>query len=291
MTGRDCGLVVMAAGRGRRFGGLKQLQGFGPAGQTILDYTLHDARRAGVRRAVLVIAGEHADDFRARVVEPWSASLEVVLVVQRTDDLPVLPVTGPGPAARAKPWGTGQALWAARHAVDGPFLVANADDFYGREALARVAAFLGEDRGGGFALQAYDLRATLPGEGGYSRGFCRVDADGRLADIVEQAEVRRATAPANQPVSMNLWGFTPAVFPLLEEEFRAFLAGRGHDPEAEFYLPAAVRAGIARDRCQVAVLPAAGGWFGVTAPEDAAAVRAGLRRLHVEGLYPEDLHP
>lgn len=288
MTGRGSDLVIMAGGRGRRFGGLKQLQPFGPGGQTIMDYTLHDARRAGVRRAVLVVAAEHEDPFRTRVVEPWVGRLEVVLAPQRLDDLPVLPVTGAGPAARAKPWGTGQALWAARNAVHGPFLVANADDFYGREALARVAAFLAQG-GDIFALQAYDLLTTLPGEGGYSRGFCQVGPDGLLGDITEHLDVRSANAPPDQPVSMNLWGFTPAVFPLLEEGFQAFLAQRGHDPEAEFYLPAAVQAGILQGRCRVRVLPPVGGWFGVTAPEDADPVRARLLRLHEEGIYPEDL--
>jgi NDP-sugar pyrophosphorylase family protein len=292
MTSSPLSLVIMAAGRARRYGGLKQLEGFGPRGQTIMDYTLHDAARAGVRRAVLVVAADHAAEFRDRVVNPWRGSLEVTLVSQELEDLPVLPVSGAGPAAREKPWGTGQALWAARCAVDGPFLVANADDFYGRQAIAAVADFLGSGPGDAlFALQAYELRETLPGPGGFSRGFCQVDGRGRLTGIQEQLDVTLEGAPAGQLVSMNLWGFTPAVFGLLEDEFRHFLAASGHDPAREFYLPEAVRTGVASGRCQVQVLPPAGRWSGVTRPEDAPRVRQLLARLHAEGIYPEDLRP
>nr|MEE4267866.1 nucleotidyltransferase [Candidatus Krumholzibacteria bacterium] len=282
-------LVVMAAGRARRYGGLKQLEGFGPAGQTILDYTLCDALRAGVSRAVLVISSEHEHEFRKQIVEPWSSQLDVVLVEQRLEDLPALPVDGPGPSARPRPWGTGHALWAARHAVDGPFILANADDFYGQRALAAVAEHLRSGRG--WALQAYALGDTLPTEDGFSRGFCTTDADGWLQTITETLDVRRATmANPCQPVSMNLWGLEPAVFDLLEEEFRNYLSAHGQEPDREFYLPHAIGAGIDQECCRVKVLPPCDQWFGVTHPDDAPAVRQQLKALHSQGVYPEDLH-
>ena len=284
-------LVIMAAGRGRRFGSLKQLAGFGPHGETLMDYSLHDALRAGIDRAVLVISPRLEPEFRARLGEPWRERLEVRLVSQEMDDLPVLPVGGAGPAARLKPWGTGQALWAARTEVDGPFIVCNADDFYGRDAFGSLAGFLDAGHGpDSFAMPGFDLLDTLPPEGAFSRGFCRVSADGLLEEIQERHGVRRAdvTGPG-QVVSMNIWGFTPAVFPLLEDLFRRFLVDIGHDPEQEFYLPSAVQQAVAAGRCRVRVLPGAGSWFGVTNPQDADLVRDRLARLHVQGVYPEDL--
>ncbi len=275
-------LVIMAAGRARRFGGLKQLEGFGPAGQAILDYTLHDAVRAGVTRAVLVISAEHEEEFRQKVVAPWASRLEIALVSQRLDDLPALPVDGPGPSARTRPWGTGQALWAAREAVEGPFVLANADDFYGRQALAAVAAFLREESGAtDWALQSYALADTLPMTGGCSRGFCTTSPDRWLENITEHLEVKRdALTNPRQPVSMNLWGLRAEVFPLLEDEFRAYLSTHGQDPDREFYLPHAIGAGIAQKRCRVRVLPPCDRWFGVTHPEDAPDVRRQLKALH-----------
>jgi NDP-sugar pyrophosphorylase family protein len=238
---------------------------------------------------VLVIAGENETEFQEAFVRPWSGRLGIDLVSQRLEDLPVLPVSGPGPAAREKPWGTGHALWAARKLITSPFLVCNADDFYGRQALSAVAEFLltgSRD----FALQSYELLDTLPGPGGYSRGFCEVDPEGYLTGIREHLDVRRENATGQgQPVSMNLWGFTPEVFSLLEEEFLTYLEEHGHDPSKEFFLPAAVQAGLGAGRCRVRVLPVAGGWFGVTSAGDVPLVRERLSQLHHEGLYPEDL--
>lgn len=285
-------LVIMAAGESRRFGGLKQLEGFGPQGQTILDYTIFDGIRSGVGRVVLVISEEHGDQFARQVVRPWAPQVEVRLVAQRLEDLPVIPFNGAGPAARSRPWGTGHAVWAAREEVKGSFILANADDFYGRGAIAAVAAHLHSGNvGEQWALQAYALGETLPDEGGCNRGFCRVDEDGFLLDIKEELDVRRESASdLDQWVSMNLWGLEVGVFGLLEDGFQDFLAGSGHDPEREFFLPHALAAGIARKKCRIQVLPPTDHWLGVTHPEDADRVRRHLAHLHHEGVYPEDLH-
>lgn len=284
-------LVIMAAGKGRRFGGLKQLVGFGPGGETLIDYAIYDGLKAGTQRVVLVISPENRAEFQSRIVTPWSAHIEVQLVAQELEDLPVLPVDGPGPAARTKPWGTGQALWAARHAADGPMVVCNADDFYGHEAYHQMGQFfqnsLAEEE---FALQGYELLETLPTGAGYSRGFCAVSPDGYLEGIEEQLEVKRDEIhAAGQLVSMNFWGFTPLVFSLLERAFQGFLSAEGANPESEFYLPAAIQAGLDSNKCRVMVQPPCGRWFGVTNPEDAGLVREHLIKLHEDGTYPEDL--
>ena len=284
-------MVFMAAGKGSRFGGLKQLEGFGPRGESLLDYAIFDGLRTGFTRAVLVISAEHEAEFRARMVEPWLEKLKVDLVVQSVEDLPVLPLDGPGPAARTKPWGTGHAVWAARETVSGPFMVGNADDFYGRGAFESMAAFLNTaDRPGTFAMQGYNLRDTLLQEGGFSRGICRVSTEGMLREITEHQEVRRDSTTGQAGIaSMNFWGFTPEVFRLLEDGFLCFLRSSGHDPEREFFLPAVVQEGMARDLCRVRVLPEVKGWFGVTNPEDRGLVTDRLARLHQQGEYPEDL--
>ena len=291
MKRESLSLVIMAAGKGRRFGGLKQLEGFGPQGQTLLDYALYDGLRAGIPRAVLVIDAAHEQEFMTRVVHPWRHRLAVHLVHQKLDDLPVLPLGGPGPAARSKPWGTGQALWAVRHVVHAPFLLCNADDFYGRQTYLAMADFLaGNPDPGTFALQGYNLLDTLPEEGGFSRGFCQVGPDGRLQKITEHLDVKRADHPAaGQIVSMNFWGLTPLVFSLVEEQFLAFLQENGHLPDGEFYLPAAIQAGLTQGRCAVKVLPPAGAWFGLTNPADRHLVSQRLAGLHQDGVYPEDL--
>lgn len=291
MPNSELNLVIMAAGKGRRFGGLKQLEGFGPSGETLIDYAIYDGLKSGVTQVALIISPENRDEFQSRIARPWNSHLEVRLVVQRLDDLPVFPVDGPGPAVRSKPWGTGQALWAARQDIDGPMVVCNADDFYGREAFEGVASSLCDNlTGPEYTLQGYDLLETLPSDAGYSRGFCAVSPDGYLEGIVEHLEVKREDVqPAGQLVSMNFWGFQASVFSLLEEAFQAFLSAEGSNPESEFFLPAAIQAGLEQGRCRVRVRPACANWFGVTNPEDAALVRERLKDLHERGIYPEDL--
>lgn len=294
-------LVVLAAGMGSRFGGLKQIEPVGAHGEIVLDYAVHDALRAGFGRLVFVIRREIEADFRA-VVEPRLAGrVPIDYVFQSIDDLPPPWTVPPG---RVKPWGTGHAVRACRHAVNGPFAVINADDIYGPPAfdlLAKALAGLGaaDDR---HVLVAFDLGRTLSANGGVSRGVCAVDADGHLAGVVERAGIEAweggarfpengswRTIAADTPVSMNMWGFAPKLFEHLEQAFEHFLRESDDDPAAEFQLPTVVddlvRGGIA----EVHVLRTAAAWLGVTHPADREAVAAGLRGLVEAGLYPERL--
>jgi hypothetical protein len=296
-------LVILAAGVGSRYGGLKQLDAVGPSGETIIDYSAFDAARAGFERAVLVVRPETEADFRATVGRRMSSHLGVEYVHQTL----ALPAGVPGAAAaRRKPWGTGHAVLAARAAVGGRFAVINADDFYGAESYRSLAAFLrdpGPSRPTDFALQGFRIGPTLSAAGAVSRGLCRADRDGFLEAITEILEVRRDGAggrytdargverrlSGDELVSMNMWAFTPAVFDELEHAFGGFLARSAADPSAEFLLPAAIQSMIAAGRARVRMLPEAGRWCGITYREDRAQVAAQIARLVAGGLYPEHL--
>jgi len=265
-------LVILAAGLGRRFGGDKQLAGLGPGGRPLMAYALHDAAQAGFGRAVVVVREGMAGAVRSLLA---GSPLAVECVVQ--------------PAGRERPWGTGHAVLAAAGAVTEPFMVVNADDFYGRDAYRLVAGFLATPPAGEipvFALAAFPLAATLSAHGAVNRGVCQVDAGGWLVAIGEVAGLRPddpRLAP-DTPVSMNCWGFTPAVFPLLEARFREFRAAAG--PEDEFMLPDEVGRMVERGAARVRVLTAPGPWLGVTHPGDREPVAAHLARLVGQGIYP-----
>lgn len=286
-------LLVLAAGLGSRYGGLKQIDPVGPAGETILDYAVFDAWRAGFRRVVFVIREEFAEVFRAKIGARYAGRLEVAYVFQSLADLP--PGFSP-PPGRERPWGTGHAVWCARAVLDGPFAVINADDFYGADSFVRLAAFLAGARGAeaSFAMVGFRLAHTLSEHGAVSRGLCRAQAD-RLESIEELTGLtgdavgpgRRFTGA--ELVSMNCWGFTPALFPGLAAELEAFMRARGGEPRSEVYLPAAVSALIARGEAAVRVLPTESGWFGVTYREDRPRVQTALAGLVAAGAYPAGL--
>lgn len=288
-------LVVLAAGMGSRYGGLKQIDPMGPAGETVLDYTVHDAVRAGFGRVLFIIRRDFADAFKASVGGRFEGKIEVDYAFQQLDMLP------PGravPAGREKPWGTGHAVWCARERLHGPFAVVNADDFYGAGSLRALADFLRADAGGAptYAMVGFPLGNTLSENGAVSRGVCSVGADGLLRHIEEHtgilaAEVGagRRYAPAT-PVSMNCWGFDAKAFlPQLDQMWREFVAARGHEPKAEFYLPAAVNGLVQTGAARVKVLPTADNWFGVTYREDKPHVQAALAELVAQGAYPSPL--
>lgn len=294
-------LVVMAAGMGSRYGGLKQLDGVGPSGERLLDYSLYDAIRAGFSRVIFVIRRAFEAEFREAVLEPISSRIETACVCQELD---LLPDGFTAPPGRVKPLGTGHAILCCRDAVRAPFAVINADDFYGADAYAQLAAFLraANPSACSFALVGYPLEKTMSPHGSVSRGVCEVDADGRLRRVEEWTDIRRADgviearrdgasrifAPQT-PVSMNLWGFTPALFPALDSAFRVFLRAHGDNPKAEFFIPSVVDAMI-KDCCaDVRVLDTTARWMGLTYPEDRDAVRAGLRDLVDAGVYPSPL--
>ncbi|MFH1497086.1 MAG: NTP transferase domain-containing protein [Verrucomicrobiota bacterium] len=290
-------LVVLAAGMGSRYGGLKQLDPVGPSGETILDYAVFDAIRAGFSRVVFVIRRDFESEFKARVGARYAGRIAVDYVFQSLDRLPAGFAV---PAAREKPWGTGHAVWCAREAVDGPFAVIGADDFFGRDAFVRLAAFLrpvvvNDEAPPAFAMVGYRLGNTLSENGAVSRGVCAVDARGFLTEVVEHTGIRPDEVGAGKKysgeevVSMNCWAFTPALFTALDEQFAAFLESRGGELKSEFYLPAAVSEQVAAGLVTVEVRPTSASWFGVTYREDGPRVRAALAALVEAGEYPERL--
>ena len=303
-------LLVLAAGMGSRYGGLKQIDPVGPSGETVLDYAVFDAWRAGFRRVVFVIRRDFEELFRAKIGGRYAGRMAVDYVFQ---SLEALPAGFTVPAGREKPWGTGHAVWCARDAVKENFAVINADDFYGADSFTQLARFLdsaivggalrpdsGEKRSGHkapptFAMVGFTLANTLSEHGGVSRGVCAMGSDEMLRSIVEHTGIMPTEVgdgkkySGTETVSMNCWGFTPALFAGLDTQFREFLAARGGDPKAEFYLPGAVSTMITRGEASVQVLPTTSAWFGVTYREDRPRVQAALATLVRAGQYPEKL--
>lgn len=289
-------LVVLAAGMGSRYGGLKQIDPMGPAGETVLDYTVHDAARAGFGRVLFVIRRDFAEAFRSAVGARFAGKLAVDYAFQEIDLLPDGVIA---PEGRTKPWGTGHALWCAREALPGPFAVVNADDFYGAGSLAALGAFLRAPASAGgpvHAMVGFPLGNTLSENGAVSRGVCAVDADGWLTGIEERSGIVPGEVGAGcrydpaTPVSMNCWGFHAGTFlARLDAAWRDFFASRGQEEKAEFYLPAAVDGMVRTGAARVRVLPTADSWFGVTYREDKPRVQAALADLVRRGVYPSPL--
>ena len=294
-------LVILAAGMGSRFGGMKQLASVGPAGETLMDYSIHDALRAGFESAVFIIRPEMEETFREFAGQRYGRRLAFRTVHQRLEDVP----DGFAVPERPKPWGTGQAVLAAERAVGGPFAVINADDYYGVEAYHAMADFLNgvdpDEAPPTFGLTGYRVVDTLSASGGVNRGVLRVSADGMLESIEEVIDIRRGEKGLAGHVnksprmvdeaalaSMNMWGFTPAVFSILREGFRTFLSSRGA-ATAEYLLPTAIQDAIASGAARVKVLDPRSDWFGITYPTDAPAVSEALGRLVKEGTYPTPL--
>ena len=287
-------LLVLAAGMGSRYGGLKQLDPVGPRGETLLDYSVRDAVDAGFERVVFLIRRDIEKEFRGKIGARYEGVVPVGYAFQELGDLPGGFTPPPG---RTKPWGTAHAVWCARDAVDTPFAAINADDFYGAESFRRIAEFLSSVDSAAqpahFAMVAYRLDKTLSEHGTVARGICEVGDDGLLRGVEELTDIAREAggsiicaarqlAPAAQ-VSMNFWGFTPQVFPLLGEELQRFLAGQAASEKAECYLPAAVAQMIAAGQARVRVLPTTSDWFGVTYREDRARVVEALASLGSSG--------
>lgn len=297
-------LLVLAAGTGSRYGGLKQVDPVGPAGETLMDYAVFDALRAGFDRVVFVIRRDFEQDFRDRIGRKYEGRVAVDYAFQ---DLADLPAGFSLPAERAKPWGTAHAVRAARRQVRAPFAMINADDFYGRDAFARLGEFLREPPSGAdrlhFAMVGYRLQQTLSEHGTVARGVCHVGPDGLLASITEMTRLapvaggvenrEDAAAPVKltgaEPVSMNLWGFMPGLMQALEERFPIWLQGHAADPKAEWFIPFVVDDLIREGRADVRVLPTDSPWFGITYRDDRSRVAAAVRRLIDAGCYPADL--
>lgn len=297
-------LLVMAAGMGSRYGSLKQMDGVGPGGEAILDYSVWDAVQAGFGRVVFVIRRDFEQEFRQVFnAERFGGDVAVDYVFQELD---ALPEGFEVPEGRTKPWGTNHAILMGRGAIDSPFAAINADDFYGRDAFETIARYLRSLHGGvrgHYCMVAYRLENTLSRHGSVSRGICNVDPKGNLAGLAERTKIgwqgekivywdEAGTAfplEADLPVSMNLFGFTPDYFERSEELFKAFLKERGGESASEFYIPSAVDALIRGGKAQIRVLETRARWFGVTYREDRPLVEQQIRELIAKGEYPERL--
>lgn len=287
----DATLVVMAAGMGSRFGGLKQMEPIGPNGEAILDFSVADAKRAGFNKIVFVIKHAIAEDFIRVVGKRIEKMIDVTYVYQETD---LLPEGFTCPPDRTKPWGTGHAILCCRDAVKTPFAVINADDFYGASAYRHV--YEGLTRGH-YCMVGYKLKNTVTENGHVSRGVCKAN-NGQLVSIEETTKIygdctaeredgSRYPLSPDTVVSMNLWGFTPDIFTYLDREFRLFLQKNGDSPKAEFYLPFVVDTLIRSGEKTVDVLVADEKWYGVTYREDKQTVVDAVAALVDSGAYPE----
>ncbi len=297
-------LLVLAAGMGSRYGGLKQLDGVGPHGETIMDYSVYDAMRAGFGKVVFVIRHDFEDDFNARVLSKYKNHIPVTVVYQETDSLPEGYTV---PEDRTRPWGTGHAVMMGADAINEPFAVINADDFYGRNAFEVMADFLkdSENKQGHYCMVAFKVGNTMTENGSVSRGVCTVDDNNCLSSIVERRRIEfdgdhnpvfidEETEQPNRldattPVSMNLWGFTPDFFVHSQKEFKRFLDLFSNDNKREFYIPNVVDFLINNGKASVRVLTTDSRWFGVTYADDRQNVCDNLEALHSDGTYPETL--
>ena len=296
-------LLVLAAGLGSRYGGLKQLEQIGPSGETLMDYSIHDAKNAGFSRVIFLIREEMREQFEAQVGSKYEGILEVSYAYQDKNDLPAGFTC---PPERERPWGTGHAVWAARDALgDNSFAVINADDFYGAETFeVLIQSFQKmdqEEENNLFSMVGFRLSETLSEHGVVSRGICQ-ESDGYLESVEEWTKIggtplvgltsdgTEGSLQGTEIVSMNVWGFPPAVIKLLEKEFIRFLEKKEtEDLTSEFYLPAAVDAGIHNGEAKVLVYPASCSWMGVTYQEDKDRVIESIAGLVQEGKYPSPL--
>ncbi len=296
-------LLVLAAGMGSRYGGLKQVDPVGPGGETLLDYSIYDAVRAGYGKVVFVIRRDFAEIFKEKVGNKISGVIETEYVFQEMED-----AAGgfQAPPERKKPWGTAHAVLAARKAVQEPFAVINADDFYGPSSFEIMGRYLLEHSAEGeYAMIGFRLENTLSENGTVSRGICEHDEEMFLTHIEEHTAIEKIPGGARsilpggttrefkgtEVVSMNFWGFQPDVFEKLEALFKRFLTERGKDPKAEFFIPLAIDWMIREGTARVRILPTEETWFGVTYPADKEAAKRGILDKISVGVYPAKLWP
>jgi NDP-sugar pyrophosphorylase family protein len=293
-------LLIMAAGMGSRFGGLKQIEPMGPEGATLLDYSIFDALRVGFGKVVFIIRRDIEDDFKKAVGRKWEKRVSVRYVFQ---ELGMVPEGFRVPEARQKPWGTGHAIWVAQNAIQEPFAVINADDYYGRSGFKVLAEFLKKSKSARYAMVGFLLKKTLSDHGPVSRGVCQITSSRFLKKVIERTRIEKKGSQigylderekkhlltGKETVSMNMWGFTPALFGQLEKGFHAFLKQKGREEKSEFLIPAVVDGLIQKKKATVKVLPTKDPWFGMTYPQDKEFVRGQLQRLIHLGKYPEKL--
>jgi len=296
-------LLILAAGMGSRYGSLKQIDPIGPSGETIIDYSVFDAIRAGFGKVVFIIRKDIENEFREVFIEKLSKHVNVEYVFQELDMLPegIVP-----PDGRVKPWGTGHAILMAEKVINEPFAALNADDFYGAGAFEVMASYLNSltpSTQTDYAMVGYDLGKTMSEYGSVSRGICRKDTNDWLVEVTERTKIAYTDTgiadiqPGQEPlvlekddiVSMNFWGFTPEYFRQTGDLFRKFLAGNIQDPKSEFYIPLAVDSLIKQKKARIKVLRSHDQWFGVTYKEDKPLVINKIKQLIQQGFYPEKL--
>ncbi|MFZ6013243.1 MAG: sugar phosphate nucleotidyltransferase [Bacteroidota bacterium] len=292
-------LLVLAAGIGSRYGGIKQIDGFGPNGETIMDYSLYDAIRAGFTKVVFIVRDEILETVKEKFLPKLQGKLEVEFVIQSLDRLI------PGEyknTERSKPWGTGHAVLCAKDVLNEPFVVINADDFYGKDSFASIADFFSKDTSGSHAMVGYTLKNVLSEHGSVSRGVGDADVNGFLKSVIERTTIVKENGKIiakekdgdlelspEAPTSMNFWGFQPSMLPLAETMFNDFLKKNHQNIKAEFFIPLIANEMIHAGRGKIKVLGGGNIWFGVTYKEDKDEVMAKIRDLVKKGHYPEKL--
>jgi NDP-sugar pyrophosphorylase family protein len=296
-------LLILAAGMASRYGSMKQIDGFGPHGETIIDYSIYDAINAGFGKISFIIREEFADSFKSIFEPKLKGRVETDYVFQSYD---LKPFGINKIIERAKPWGTQHAILAARNQVHEPFCVINADDYYGKDAFVKMAKFLTtEATDDTYSLVGYQIDKTLSDYGSVSRGVCKVDDNGNMVEINERTEVyfkedgsvayKDSTGeyplPNDTRVSMNFWGFTPAIFKQSEPMFKKFVEANENNPKAEFFIPLAADELIKSGTASFKVIPTDSKWFGVTYKEDKPIVQKSISDLVSSGAYPENLWP
>lgn len=295
-------LFILAAGMGSRYGGLKQIDGLGPNGETIMDYSVYDAVRAGFGKIVFVIRKDFEEDFRKVVLAKYEGKVACEICFQSIDKVPEGCTYNP---ERQKPWGTNHAVLMGKELIHEPFAVINADDYYGQESFQILADYLRSVEGtkGQYCMVGYRVQNTLSENGSVSRGVCATNADGLLTDVVERTSIERVGGKIffkdeqnqdveiaeNTPVSMNMWGFTPEYFDYTEQAFREFLANYGQELKKEFYIPTLVNDLIVSGQATCRVLDTPSKWFGVTYSEDRPQVVLKFNELMQNGTYPSKL--
>ena len=297
-------LLILAAGMGSRYGGLKQLDAMGPNGEAVLDYSVFDALRAGFGKVVFVIRRDFESDFREKVIKRFGDRIPVELAFQ---DLNALPDGFSIPEGRDKPWGTAHAVLAAKDLLHEPFAMINADDFYGQKAYQVLCRELSEERNESekrqYSMVGFELHRTLSDHGSVARGVCQADDDGNLTSVVEMKKIvglpdgtaenqdpeNQVSLTGNELVSMNFWGFRPSILPHLEGAFVEFLKAHGNELKSECFVPTVVDEMIQANEAVVKVLRSDSDWFGVTYQEDKPVVQGSIKALIEKGVYPENL--
>ncbi len=294
-------LRILAAGIGSRYGGCKQIDPVGPNGEIIIDYSIYDALRAGFGKIVMVTRPELEDPIREHLLQTLGTNLDLAFAFQNLDDLPEGFTV---PAGRTKPWGTGHAIWAARHEIETSFAVINADDFYGAGSYRLLHDFLVAGKAGEFCMAGFDLTKTLSAHGSVSRGICQIDFRGYLVDVVEHSRIqpigscgaqslhRNGTwrpLPSCATASMNFWGFDPSIMRHLEWQFREFLASANGDLKSEFFIPTVVDTAIKQGQIRCKVLHTLEQWFGMTYKQDRKRAALIIQNLIASEAYPRSL--